>query len=178
VTAQTRRRGSLPEFLIALGMVGLAIYGNHGKLPNFSAAVHGSVTRAEAALPALRHDGRAVTATGPAACGCTVTTMPGNGNEQLANRIAAADGWSRTQRTCLDLLWSYESAHSWSPTIANPTSGAYGIPQALPGGKMAAAGGDWQTNPATQIRWGLGYITATYGSPCGAWQFELSNNSY
>ena len=120
-----------------------------------------------------------MTETGPAACGCTVTTMPGMANERLADRIAAAAGWGPRERVCLDLLWTYESAHTWSPTVANPGSGAYGIPQALPGGKMAAAGPDWQGNPATQIRWGLKiYIPGRYGSPCGAWSWELANNWY
>jgi hypothetical protein len=60
----------------------------------------------------------------------------------------------------------------------NPSSGAYGIPQALPGGKMASAGGDWRTNPATQIRWGLSYIASTYGTPCGAWAHSQSHGWY
>ena len=59
-----------------------------------------------------------------------------------------------------------------------PASGAYGIPQALPGSKMASAGADWQTNPATQIKWGLGYIKAIYGNPCSAWAFEEANGYY
>jgi hypothetical protein len=60
----------------------------------------------------------------------------------------------------------------------NPSSSAYGIPQALPGSKMAAAGADWQSNAATQIRWGLGYIKARYGSPCSAWGFKQSHGWY
>ena len=63
-------------------------------------------------------------------------------------------------------LWNRESG--WNTHAANP-SGAYGIPQALPGSKMASAGGDWQNGYATQITWGLGYISGSYGSPCGAW---------
>jgi len=60
----------------------------------------------------------------------------------------------------------------------NPTSSAYGIPQALPGAKMASAGADWATNPETQIRWGLGYIRDSYGSPCGANDFKLGHGWY
>lgn len=60
----------------------------------------------------------------------------------------------------------------------NPTSSAYGIPQALPGEKMASAGADWATNPATQIEWGLGYIRDSYGSPCAANSFKLGNGWY
>ena len=68
---------------------------------------------------------------------------------------------------CLDSLWTKESG--WSSTPSNASSGAYGIPQALPGSKMAAAGSDWQTNPATQIKWGLQLHQGRYGSPCAAW---------
>ena len=76
---------------------------------------------------------------------------------------------------CLVDLW--ERASSWR-TNAEDASGAYGIPQALPGSKMASVGPDWQTNPATQIKWGLGYIKGTYGNPCAAWSFEEANGYY
>ena len=66
----------------------------------------------------------------------------------------------------------------WNPFADNPTSSAYGIPQALPGSKMASAGADWATNPVTQIRWGLGYIRDRYGSPCGAWAHSEANGWY
>lgn len=72
----------------------------------------------------------------------------------------------QNQYKCLKALWNRESG--WRRHAAN-RSGAYGIPQALPGGKMAAAGRDWRHNPKTQVRWGLGYIKNRYGSPCGAW---------
>ena len=62
----------------------------------------------------------------------------------------------------------------WNVYADNPSSSAYGIPQALPGSKMASAGADWATNPVTQIRWGLGYIQDRYGSPCGAWGHSQS----
>ena len=63
-------------------------------------------------------------------------------------------------------------------TAENPTSGAYGIPQALPGSEMSSAGADWQTDAATQIRWGLTYIQGRYGSPCGAWAHEEADGWY
>jgi hypothetical protein len=66
----------------------------------------------------------------------------------------------------------------WNHTAMNPSSGAYGIPQSLPGTKMATAGADWQTNPATQISWGLGYISGRYGSPCNAWAHSQAVNWY
>ena len=77
---------------------------------------------------------------------------------------------------CLDALWQHESG--WNPAARNPWSGAYGIPQALPGAKMASIGGDWSYNPVTQVRWGLGYIRASYGTPCGAWSFWLAHHWY
>jgi hypothetical protein len=78
--------------------------------------------------------------------------------------------WPSWQFRFLDRLWEHES--SWNPQAANPYSGAYGIPQAVPASKMAAAGPDWRWSARTQIRWGLGYISARYGSPYGAWQHE------
>lgn len=84
----------------------------------------------------------------------------------IAADMVAARGWSASEFSCLDSLWQRESG--WNHTAMNPSSGAYGIPQALPGSKMASAGADWQTNPATQISWGLSYISGRYGTPCGA----------
>ena len=83
--------------------------------------------------------------------------------------LTLARGWDESQFACLDALWSAESG--WRVNAANASSGAYGIPQALPGSKMATAGADWQTNPATQITWGLNYINGRYGTPCDAWAF-------
>jgi hypothetical protein len=100
----------------------------------------------------------------------------GGSNEALANSMATSGyGWTGEQATCLDDLWTEESSGTWSPTVTNPVSGAYGIPQSLPPDKMASAGGDWQTSAATQIRWGLGYISGRYGTPCAAWAFETSH---
>src|SRR5690606_26581320 len=75
----------------------------------------------------------------------------------------------RHRVACLEKLWTAESG--WKHRADNPTSSAYGIPQSLPGSKMAAAGSDWRTNPTTQITWGLDYITDRYGTPCAAWTF-------
>ena len=90
--------------------------------------------------------------------------------------IFGSYGWGDDQWGCLDSLWQKESG--WNHRAMNPSSGAYGIPQSLPGSKMATAGADWQTNPATQIRWGLGYIQGRYGSPCNAWAHSQANNWY
>ena len=103
----------------------------------------------------------------------------GSSNEQLANSMAASGyGWTGSETTCLDELWTRENA-GWDPTQWNLSgSGAYGIPQSLPASKMAGAGADYMTNPATQIRWGLGYVRDTYGTPCGAWAHEEGSGWY
>ena len=77
---------------------------------------------------------------------------------------------------CLDVMWTRES--NWRTEAHNASSGAHGIPQALPGNKMASFGADWATNPVVQIRWGLDYIRNRYGSPCAAWDFWQSHNWY
>ena len=86
--------------------------------------------------------------------------------QTVAHALVLRAGWSESQWSCLDSLWMRESG--WNTYASNGGSGAYGIPQALPGSKMATYGADWRTNPITQIRWGLWYIGATYGSPCNA----------
>ena len=85
-------------------------------------------------------------------------------------------GWGTDQYDCLVSLWNKESR--WNTYAQNRSSGAYGIPQALPGEKMATVAPDWQTNPATQIEWGLRYIQGRYGSPCGAWAHSQARNWY
>jgi hypothetical protein len=94
----------------------------------------------------------------------------------IAQTMVAARGWSSSQWTCLEKLWTRESHFRVNAT--NATSGAYGIPQALPAEKMAVAGADWRTNPRTQIRWGLDYITDRYENPCGAWKFWRHHSWY
>lgn len=100
---------------------------------------------------------------------------PGS-NRAIGQQMAAERGWVGQQWVCLEALWTKESG--WNHLASNGSSGAYGIPQALPGTKMATAGADWRTNPATQIRWGLGYISGRYGTPCGAWSHFRSRGWY
>ena len=88
--------------------------------------------------------------------------------KSIAREMVEARGWGSPQYDCLVALWNKESG--WNVYAHNKSSGAYGIPQALPGSKMAVAGADWATNPRTQITWGLAYITGRYGNPCGAWE--------
>ncbi|MGW0401860.1 aggregation-promoting factor C-terminal-like domain-containing protein [Streptomyces sp. NPDC003002] len=80
------------------------------------------------------------------------------------------------QFQCFSNIINQES--TWNYKAVNPSSGAYGLVQALPGSKMASAGADWRTNPATQIKWGLNYMNERYGSPCGAWSFHQNNGWY
>ena len=97
-------------------------------------------------------------------------------NVRIGEEIAADRGWSSDEWLCLYNLWQRESR--WDSTANNPSSGAYGIPQALPGNKMATVGSDWRTNPETQITWGLNYIEGRYNSPCAAYSFFLDSNWY
>lgn len=94
----------------------------------------------------------------------------------VAKAMLTKYGWGASQFSCLNSLWNRESM--WNIHATNPSSGAYGIPQALPGSKMASAGSDWRTSAATQIEWGLGYIRARYGSPCGAWGHSEGHGWY
>lgn len=94
----------------------------------------------------------------------------------IAWELLQSRGWGESEYDCLVVLWTKES--NWNVYAENRSSGAYGIPQALPGSKMATAGEDWRTNPHTQIVWGLSYIGARYGTPCGAWDHFLRKNWY
>ena len=109
----------------------------------------------------------AAAAAAAAEAGAVPTTYSGEDPRSLAKPLVAAQGWGDSEYQCLVLLWNRES--QWNPYAENAYSGAYGIPQALPGSKMASAGADWRTNPITQINWGIGYIKGRYGTPCSAW---------
>ncbi|MFD0854132.1 lytic transglycosylase domain-containing protein, partial [Actinomadura adrarensis] len=103
--------------------------------------------------------------------------VPAGEAQRIAKAMLPDFGFNPdTQFGCLVKLWDKESG--WRHTAENPSSGAYGIPQALPGSKMATAGDDWRTNPRTQIKWGLGYIKDRYGSPCEAWSHSQSVGWY
>nr|WP_040688812.1 lytic transglycosylase domain-containing protein [Nocardiopsis lucentensis] len=97
--------------------------------------------------------------------------------KSIALEMVLAEGWAQSEFSgCLEPLWEKES--NWNHTAQNPSSGAYGIPQAYPGDRMASHGGDWRTNPATQIAWGIDYIKGTYGTPCEAWAHSQANGWY
>lgn len=114
---------------------------------------------------------KAAAATGGASAPAAGTPDPGT-----AQAIALGYVGAGAEFDCLVALWNRES--HWNVYSNNTSSGAYGIPQALPGSKMASAGADWATNPDTQIRWGLGYIMGRYGSPCNAWGHSQSSGWY
>jgi hypothetical protein len=99
-----------------------------------------------------------------------------SGNRAIGCALLLEAGFGLSEMPCLEKLWSRESG--WNPKATNPSSGAYGIPQALPGEKMAEFGSDWRTNPVPQIKWGLKYIKNRYKDPCGAWSFFQNNNWY
>jgi hypothetical protein len=98
-------------------------------------------------------------------------------NQADAKELLPSFGFSvASQWTCLEEIWTTES--SWNVYAENTSSGAYGIPQALPADKMATIAPDWQTNPITQIKWGLGYIQSRYGTPCAAEAHEQADHFY
>ncbi|MCC2031111.1 lytic transglycosylase domain-containing protein [Microbacterium allomyrinae] len=129
-----------------------------------AAAAKKTTTSSSAAANPVYATGGSVGGSSPADAQATARVMIGN------------YGWGDDQFACLVSLWNKESG--WNYAAHNRSSGAYGIPQALPGSKMASAGADWQTNAATQISWGLGYISGRYGTPCGAWGHSQSTGWY
>jgi hypothetical protein len=139
------------------------------------AAAKAAAVKAEAAKAAAAAAAKA-TAAKAAAAQQTAVRTPSGSPIQIAQQMLGQFGWSPSEFSCLYPLWEHESG--WNPAAENAGSGAYGIPQSLPGSQMASAGADWQTDAATQIRWGLTYIHGRYGSPCGAWAHEQANNWY
>ena len=117
----------------------------------------------------------AAAAAAAAAAGAAANTP--DGAKATARQIASpSTAGAPTSSRASSSLWERES--SWNYQAYNCRSGATGIPQSLPGSKMASVGADWQTNAATQIRWGLDYIAGSYGSPCGAWGHSQATNWY
>ena len=96
--------------------------------------------------------------------------------KEFAYSLVNKNNWGRDEYSCLVALWERESNWRWD--AMNKSSGAYGIPQSLPGRKMAEMGADWATNPETQVRWGISYIKSRYGAPCGAMAHSNKFNWY
>jgi hypothetical protein len=133
-----------------------------------------SMATAYAKAPAFARETAFVRATGrqDTARRTSAHLMP----QQIAQRMLGQFDWPPSQFRYLNLLWTRESG--WDVYASNPYSGAYGIPQAVPGAKMATAGPDWTSDARTQILWGLRYIKEIYGSPLGAWEHELADGWY
>lgn len=173
-----RSRWSLPAFATAVTFAFVVASLSPTEQPPAFAAAPAPVggqdfANADAVHPGAARDDYAVSRvrTAPA------IGLPDPGTAQaIAYEMVLARGWDDGEYECLVALWDRES--HWNVYAANPTSGAYGIPQALPGDKMATVGADWQTNPATQITWGLGYIAGRYGTPCGAWEHSERKGWY
>ncbi|MFE9914962.1 lytic transglycosylase domain-containing protein [Micromonospora sp. NPDC005553] len=133
--------------------------------------------RAEAAAASRKRERAAANATakpydGPIPASCAEYS----GNRKVGCALMIDKGFGIAEFPCLEKLWTKESG--WNHKAANSSSGAYGIPQSLPGSKMASVASDWRTNPATQIIWGLGYIKGRYKTPCGAWTYFQNNGHY
>ncbi|MEW2143812.1 lytic transglycosylase domain-containing protein [Micromonospora vinacea] len=133
--------------------------------------------RAEAAAASRKRERAAANAAakpydGPIPASCAEYS----GNRKTGCALMIGKGFGIAEFPCLEKLWTKESG--WNHKASNSSSGAYGIPQSLPGSKMASVASDWRTNPATQITWGLGYIKGRYKSPCGAWTYFQNNGHY
>ncbi|MDG9721117.1 transglycosylase SLT domain-containing protein [Streptomyces sp. DH24] len=119
------------------------------------------------------------TAVAAATCGTLIAAAPAQAAPTAASSaqtVAKKMISDSAQYQCFSKIVEHESG--WDVNATNASSGAYGLVQALPGSKMASAGSDWKTNPATQIEWGLDYMKDRYGSACGAWDFWQSNGWY
>jgi hypothetical protein len=165
-------------------------YANAAEAPNHWVVVHGQTYVAAGSFsinvkrdaysskgaPVVHHVAVASTSATSTVTAAPNAPIPTAGSAQaIAQSILQSRGMGNDQFSCLVSLWDRESG--WRTNAANP-SGAYGIPQALPGSKMASAGPDWQTNAKTQILWGLGYIQGRYGTPCAAWAHSQSSGWY
>jgi hypothetical protein len=154
----------------------LASYADHDGETVLALAASTQATAAETQAAAAEADRQAAAAAAAAAEAQRVANTPDGARETARSLAQASYGWGESQFSCLNQLWQKESG--WSYTARNASSGATGIPQALPGSKMASAGSDWATNASTQVKWGLDYISRAYGSPCSAWSHSQSVNWY
>lgn len=169
-----RANWSLPLFASAVtmglmlitAMPGTSTAQAEARVPAQAQESQSIVTAGERDLAAQRESG--YTVTDPPRATAPASGIPDPGTAQaIAYELLLAKGWGGSEFDCLVALWNRES--HWNVYAHNTSSGAYGIPQALPGDKMASVADDWATNPKTQIIWGLGYIEARYQTPCGAW---------
>lgn len=182
--ARTAR--SLPVFAVVVSLAFVSVAGvPHASSQSLAATVPESVPVpvqefvVDGAIESrVERDGYDVTdPPPPAAATAPAAGAPDPGSAKaIAYEMVLARGWGESQYSCLVALWTRES--NWNVYAENPSSGAYGIPQSLPGDKMATAGADWRTSAATQITWGLGYIAGRYGTPCAAWESSETRGWY
>ena len=139
-----------------------------------AAALYGSISLASTSVGAVFSSDLALVSSISASVEMARTP---EGAKEVAEIILTEEyGFGESQFACLDSLWTRES--HWNYKAHNYRSGAHGIAQALPAEKMSVVGTDWRTNPVTQIRWGIRYITMRYDTPCKAWSFFKSRNYY
>lgn len=173
---ETRPAGALDTVLQDRAEQAESVSRGLARAPGTPAAGGGALPRAQAPalreLPQQQPTGQSTTPLPDIPADCEEYS----GNRAIGCALLEEFGFGLDQMPALDSLWSRESG--WNHQAENPSSGAYGIPQALPGNKMASVGDDWQTNPATQIRWGLGYIKDRYGSVDAAWAHSEANGWY
>lgn len=141
-----------------------------------TAAAERAVAQAAAEAAQAQAEAEAAAAAAKAAQLAAAANTPEGAQAAAAEMAATKYGWGADQFSCLRSLWSKESG--WNYQAYNANGGATGIPQSLPGSKMASAGADWKTNAVTQIAWGLGYISSVYGTPCSAWGHSQATNWY
>ena len=139
-----------------------------------AAALYGSISLASTSVGAMFSSDLALVSSISASVEMARTP---EGAKQVAEIILSEEyGFNEAQFACLDSLWTRES--HWNYKAHNYRSGAHGIAQALPAEKMSVVGTDWRTNPVTQIRWGIRYITMRYDTPCKAWSYFKARNYY
>ncbi|HEY2551061.1 MAG TPA: lytic transglycosylase domain-containing protein [Streptosporangiaceae bacterium] len=162
----------------AIGATGATIASAAGPAGRPPAAASSATAGARTAIKLDTQSGRTSAAADRSAVQAQLTSSQRTrrGPRAIARILLRRHGFKRWQFRPLNRLWTRES--SWSPRASNPYSGAYGIPQAVPGSKMASAGGHWRTNAWTQIRWGLRYIRGRYRSPRRAWLHEVRTGWY
>ena len=139
-----------------------------------AAALYGSINLASTSVGAMFSSDLALVSSISASVEMARTS---DGAKKVAEIILTEEyGFNEAQFACLDSLWTRES--HWNYKAHNYRSGAHGIAQALPAEKMSVVGTDWRTNPVTQIRWGIRYITMRYDTPCKAWSYFKARNYY
>jgi hypothetical protein len=140
------------------------------------AAAQAAADQARAADDAARRASRSAARPTTPPVPIPTSCAPYHGNQAIACALLPEWGFGIDQMACLIPMWNKES--HWNERARNPSSGSYGIPQALPASRMAVYGADYLTNPTPQIKWGLSYIKSRYHTPCGAWAFWQAHNWY